>query len=135
MLSLDNKTLLIAEDNMVFSIILERLVAQTGIETIGVCITEEHVVNEALTHRPDFIIMDILLADGNGIEAAKKIRKEYEPTIIFITGGKFSEYIQLHLEREEHVLSKPFSVEDVNIEFAKALGLIPVPQLQSYSKN
>lgn len=80
-------SVLIAEDDLLISLIIERMLQQLGIEIIDTCRTESEVVEQALTSEPDLVLLDIHLQEGNGIEAFAKIRSTSSVPIIVMTGS------------------------------------------------
>ncbi len=86
--------------------------------------TLQMLENEIKVELPDLILIDILLDDGNGIDLACKIQKEYPYIpIIFITG--YTEYAQeIFRIRPIYMLTKPFSDERITDALNRALDYI-----------
>lgn len=60
--------------------------ARAEIEVVGEATTADEAVEAALRLRPDVVVMDIELADGDGIEATTRIRRELPETrVLFVT--------------------------------------------------
>ena len=84
------------------------------IEADSIC--ELKMLFEGKTEHPDILFIDIELEDGNGIDAASEIQKEYPRiAIIFITGHiqYASEIFQI---KPLYFLTKPF--DDVKLDQA-----------------
>jgi len=79
--------ILIAEDSAPDRLILETIVTQAGHRPIS-CVDGLQAIEEFQQKRPDIILLDVLMPNMGGIEAAKEIRRlsegEFIP-IIFIT--------------------------------------------------
>lgn len=82
------KTVLIVEDEMIISLMLQQMVVQMGHEVVGKATSGERAVQEALETRPEVILMDIRLQGKmDGIEAIIEIQKEINVSVIYITGN------------------------------------------------
>ncbi|MGE5711536.1 MAG: response regulator [Nitrospira sp.] len=57
-----------------------------SIEVIGECETSAQAVSQALTLKPDVVLMDLRLPDGSGVEACRDIRTACPNTrVLFLT--------------------------------------------------
>lgn len=121
---LKNKKILIVEDNILFSMILETMIDQMGIECVGVCSTEIEALQKFYQEKPDIILMDILL-DGkdDGLKVAKEIKTSSDPYIIFITAADFSKEKLNSMKQEGDVLKKPFTYEEFHTALKKCSKL------------
>jgi two-component system, cell cycle sensor histidine kinase and response regulator CckA len=102
---------LIAEDERLVARSLERQLSQQGYIVVGLVSTGPEVIQQALEHRPDMILMDIRLrGQMDGIEAAASVRKQLNVRIVYM-----SAYIdEVTLARAaatqpDAFLNKPFS--------------------------
>jgi DNA-binding NarL/FixJ family response regulator len=71
---------------------LVRLGLKALFKTVGSCVvvgeaaTAAEAVDEARRHQPDVVLVDVRLADGNGVEACREIRSERPETrVIMLT--------------------------------------------------
>lgn len=116
------KKVLIVEDEMIISLMMERLVRNMGHQVIGKPDTGEEAVDIALRERPDIILMDIRLkGELDGIDAMQRINEEHTIPVIFITGNSD----QLSLSRlidYDHVefLTKPITSNELNRTLSRA---------------
>jgi DNA-binding NarL/FixJ family response regulator len=69
-------TLLIADDHEVVRTGLKSLFAGTDIEVIAEAATGEAAVRLALEHKPDVVLLDIRMPDGDGLNALGRIKLE-----------------------------------------------------------
>ena len=116
------KRILVVEDNMTASRIIQLSLKRSGYEISGAVTSGEQAVEEALQSRPDLVIMDIMLSGTmNGIQAAAAIREKEPIPVIFLTAYE-DEGILKEAQRTEPFgyLIKPFKDNDlrVNIEMA-----------------
>lgn len=66
--------------------IISYLATETGIEVIGEAGSGNEAVKLVLKERPEIVLMDLLMDNGNGIEATRQILKSYsECKVIIIT--------------------------------------------------
>lgn len=86
-----NNTVLIVEDDMILSMVIEQMVKHLGYEVTDRVKSGEQAIKSALQNEPDVILMDIRL-DGNvdGIDAVHKIHSNIEIPVIYITGNNDS---------------------------------------------
>ena len=78
-------TILLADDHTIVRQGLARLLEeQPNLKVIGEATDGRHAVEKANQLKPDIVIMDIAMPRLNGIEAAKRIRKNLPETKILI---------------------------------------------------
>jgi two-component system, NarL family, response regulator DevR len=58
--------------------------SQDDISVVGEAATQAEAVSETERARPDVVVMDVRLADGNGIEATKEIRTRFPDSKVLI---------------------------------------------------
>src|SRR6478736_2037369 len=112
---------LIIEDEPIIAMDLETIVRDLGHNVIGVAVTRDEAVSQALAGRPGLVLADIQLADdSSGIDAVKDILAEFTVPVIFITA--FPERL-LTGERPEptFLITKPFQRSTVKAAIAQAL--------------
>jgi two-component system response regulator NreC len=92
--------ILLADDHTIVRQGLGRLLEeQSDLKVVGEAINGSVAVEQALELKPDVVIMDIAMPRMNGIEAAKRIRKQLPGTKILILSMYAHEhYIQELLE-------------------------------------
>jgi DNA-binding NarL/FixJ family response regulator len=77
--------ILLVEDHTIVRQGLARLLEeQANIKVIGEATNGQTAIDQAIALQPDIVIMDIAMPRLNGIEAAKKIRKQLPKTRILI---------------------------------------------------
>lgn len=68
--------LVIVEDSELIQTQLLRLVSlRGGINVVGIATDEESAVSLIVTSNPDAVLLDLVLAPGNGIKVLERIRK------------------------------------------------------------
>jgi DNA-binding NarL/FixJ family response regulator len=79
--------LLIVDDHKVVRLGLHTLLNRhPGIEVVGEAGTVAGAVQEAMRLKPDVVLMDVRLPDGDGFEACQQIRKAHlETRVLFLT--------------------------------------------------
>ena len=82
------KKVLIVEDEMIISLMLEQMISRIGHEVVDKVTTGEMAVERAVAMQPDIILMDIRLQGKmDGIEAMLEIQKTTNIPVIYITGN------------------------------------------------
>lgn len=91
---MSNKVLLI-EDDLILSITLKDFFEDNGLQVIAVGTGKEGLSCYA-AHKPDLILLDIILPDTNGFEVIAKIREiDLLTPAILMTGTEFTEANQI----------------------------------------
>jgi len=120
---MDNKNVLIVEDDPIIQHLIQICLKNLGYEVCGTAGTGDEAVVAAQKTTPDFVLMDINLSGRiDGIDAAKEIKAHSEARIIFLTA--FSDEKIIERAKEIHpagFILKPFSNNDLRIalELAK----------------
>ena len=112
---------LIIEDEPIIAMDLETIVRDLGHSVVGVAVTRDEAVAQAMATRPGLVLADIQLADdSSGIDAVKDILAQFAVPVIFITA--FPERL-LTGERPEptFLITKPFQRSTVKTAIAQAL--------------
>lgn len=122
--STDVKQVLIVEDDMIISMVLERMIIKLGHKVINKVITGEEAIASALDLAPDLILMDIQLKDDiDGISAMEEIRKESDVQVIYITGNS-DQYNLSRAKKTNYVdyLVKPIQMSHLKKSMSKAFS-------------
>ena len=80
-------TVLIVDDHPVVRLGLKSALARSkGLRVVGEAGTIAEAHKEVARHRPDVLLMDVRLPDGNGVIACRDIRENYPDTqVLFLT--------------------------------------------------
>jgi two-component system, response regulator PdtaR len=81
------KRILIVEDEALVAMNMEIALAEDGFDIVGIVDNEADAVAAAIRLKPDAILLDITLRDGDGISAARSILKDLATWIIFVSGN------------------------------------------------
>lgn len=96
------KSVLLVDDNPQFLAFARRFVRLQGPERFHIlpeAASRREAENLADAHRPDFILMDLAMADGGGLEATRYIRPRHPNTqIIALTIHDVDEYRRAALQ-------------------------------------
>ena len=82
-----NPKVLIVEDEGLVAMNIESALAEAGFRVLAVVDTEAEAIDAALRLKPDVILMDITLREGNGISAAQAIQRQLNVHIVFVSGN------------------------------------------------
>ncbi len=79
---------LIVEDDMLLSMVEERLIKKLGFEVVGKVTKGCEAIEKVKELDPDIIVMDISLkGDMDGIEAMEAIREKSDIPVIYLSGS------------------------------------------------
>lgn len=118
------KKVLIVEDDMIISMVLERMINKMGFDVVEKATTGEKAISLAQEHDPDIILMDIQLKDDiDGITAMQKIRKSSEVPVIYITGNS-DQYYKERARKTNYIdyLVKPIQMDDLKESINKVFN-------------
>lgn len=119
---MDQKKVLIVEDDRMLSAIFQMFIRDLGYELIGIVSEGEQAIQLCTTHHPDIILMDIhIRGEIDGIATATIIEQKFDIPIIYITGDfEQSTVASAILSNTYGFLVKPLykSTLGVAIEFA-----------------
>ena len=106
--------ILIVEDAPLQQLLIEQFLCDKH-TVVGAVTTASSAIDFAIEHEPDLIIMDINLAESNGITTAKKIKSRRSDTKIIISTAYVSNEIK-ELTRTipvDEYLVKPYSKHEL----------------------
>lgn len=125
---LKGKKVLIVEDDMIISMVLDRMITKLGHQVVNKVITGENAIKATFELNPDLILMDIQLKDHiDGITAMQEIRTKSDVQVIYITGNsddynlsraKKTNYVDylvkpIQMNHLEHSINKAFSQQAI----------------------
>jgi diguanylate cyclase (GGDEF)-like protein/PAS domain S-box-containing protein len=113
---------LIVEDSLVTAKTIKKSLKNLKYEVAGIATSGEDAIRQSLLHKPNIILMDILLdGDMNGIEAATKITNILDIPIIYLTAVSDKKMLKdTKISEGYSFLVKPFQENELyfNIEMA-----------------
>ncbi|MDX1590652.1 MAG: response regulator [Balneolaceae bacterium] len=115
---------LIVEDEMIQSMVLESMITEFGYQVVGKARTGREAIDLALELEPDIITMDISLNDDiDGITAAQQIQDVSQIPVIYITGNTDRYNYQRAIKTYYiDILSKPINKKNLQQTFIKAVN-------------
>lgn len=91
MVEMENKSkgrVLIVEDDMLLSMVEERLIKRLGYEVVGKVTKGSEAIDKVGELNPDIIVMDISLkGDLDGIDTMEAIRQKSDVPVIYLSGS------------------------------------------------
>ena len=124
---------LVAEDQTLIRLDLERLLGAAGFEVCGLARDGREAVTLALELRPDLIVLDVKMPLLDGVEAARVILGEYSVPIVMLTAYGYGEVISRALEvGAVGFVVKPFRETELIDALRQALDHAPDPAGLAY---
>jgi cobalt-zinc-cadmium efflux system membrane fusion protein len=116
-------TLLLVDDDEVLSQVLRRVLTRAGY-TVVEANSAAQALQKAAEQRPDLALLDLRLPDGDGIDLARKLRKQVGPVpLILMTASPLRLRDQPELARGfSHVLTKPLNLDELRQVVEQALA-------------
>lgn len=114
---------MIVEDDLLLSIVAEKLVTKLGYEVVGKVQTGEAALSQVQELDPDILIMDIQLGGLlNGVQTVEILReRQFKMPVIFLSGdSEASLQEQIHKLDYVDFLMKPVSSSDLELPLQKA---------------
>ena len=109
-------TAMIVDDHPSFRRLAGRMLVAAGYTVIGEAVDTEQALVAARRLRPDFVLLDVMLPDGSGIDVADELASD--GGIVLLTSSKTAEDLGESLEHRTFVTKSELSVE-------RLAGLIP----------
>ena len=97
--TVDQATLVVVEDDVLFAEALTALVESLGYRVLATAASEPTAIRTVLDSRPDAVLMDIKLENGNGLSAARVIREKSQVPIVFCTSYSGDAELQRAVEQ------------------------------------
>lgn len=118
-LSAKTKNVLIVEDDMIISLVIENMVKELGHNVVGKASSGQDAIDLAIEYEPDLVLMDIRLkGEMDGIEAVMAIREKITTSVIYLTGN--SDRVNYDRAKETEfidLITKPFTIADLTKSF------------------
>lgn len=112
---------LIVEDEAITALEIRNIIESSDYEVLSVVHSGEDAIKEALTLKPDIILMDIILqGEMDGVDAARKIKEFLDIPVLYLTALESVEPNRLKNTKGMSYLVKPISEGELmsNIELA-----------------
>ena len=119
---MNQKKVLIVEDDRMLSAIFQMFIRDLGHELIGIVSNGDKAIELCTEHNPDIVLMDIhIKGDMDGVATAKILEERFDVPVIYITGDFEEDTVSNSLISNTYgFLVKPLykSTLGVAIEFA-----------------
>ena len=115
--------ILVTEDESIVRKDIEQTLEKIGYNVVATADNGEDAIDLAVRHRPDVVLMDIMLkGDMNGIAAAEEIKRTLDVPIIFLTAyADRSTLGEAKLAEPHGYILKPFKDVDLQTSIEMAL--------------
>ncbi|MBU3674494.1 MAG: response regulator transcription factor [Solirubrobacteraceae bacterium] len=127
--------ILVVEDEFSISEPFSRLLAREGFDPV-VAPTVSEALDEFTRQRPDLILLDLNLPDGDGRDVAREVRRESEVPIIMLTarGTETDRIVGLEIGADDYVV-KPFSSAEVIARIRAVLRRAPAGEEEEAAED
>ncbi|HPG58514.1 MAG TPA: PAS domain S-box protein, partial [Candidatus Wallbacteria bacterium] len=117
------ENILIVEDKIIVARDLQQLVEGYGYNVIAIASSGAEAYSIAVERRPDLILMDIMLGEGDdGIETALKIKNKLDVAIVYASAYSNNETLMRAGKSEPYgYILKPFNEREINATIQMAL--------------
>lgn len=131
--NLFEKRILLVDDEKDITDLLEEVLRKDGFKNILKAYSGQEAVSLCQMHRPEAVVLDIMLPDIDGIEVCKKIRELSYCTIMFLSSKNddIDKILGLSSGGDDYV-TKPFSPREIMFRIKAQLRR---QQYDSYSLN
>ncbi len=109
--------ILIVEDDVLIGSLLAEVLAGMGHNVCATAISENGAIAAAARSRPDLMIVDVHLSEGDGVSAVARILQAGRVPHFFITGGTAQT-----VTSGAAVLQKPFREADIAREIERVVA-------------
>ena len=106
---------LIVDDDQSWSCELASFLAEEGF-AVHVAHNVQDAFNICRTHRPDYLLLDVLLLHENGLDLVDRMHEAgiFSAQVVVITGGAdLGDIVRLRRQGVEDVMFKPVAAEDL----------------------
>lgn len=117
-------TVLIVEDDMLLSMVEERLIKQLDYEVVGKVDNGSDAIDKVSELNPDILVMDISLkGDLDGVETMHQLRKNSSVPVIYLSGSA-DRYQKERAKKTGYIefLTKPVTAVDLKEPLSDALA-------------
>jgi len=107
------KCIYIVEDNPAIRDVIEFLLTEELYE-VKACSNTKAFWLQMNKHKPDMIILDIMLPDGNGIDICTELKKNiktYDIPVMMMSANNHLNYVKSKCTAEDFI-NKPFDLND-----------------------
>ena len=99
------RRILLVDDDVLIALLLEEVLTGLGHEVCAVATTENAAISAALKYKPDLMIVDMRLAEGNGVSAVREILSRGFIPYVLMSGDALSFRVP---DPARIILRKPF---------------------------
>jgi response regulator NasT len=118
-----NVTLLIADDDLIVSLLLQTELEKLGYTVVGQAANGEQAVRMARTLPVDVILMDIGMPKMDGLEATRLIRQHSATPVIILSAYPTTEFAQkAKAAGADAYLTKPAALAEIEQAISEALA-------------
>ena len=118
------KTILVVEDSRLTFVLLQRALASSDrYRAEFFCKNAENLLEVYEQHRPDIVVMDIVMEGANGIEMTRMLKQAHpEARVVILSSLSFQEVQDMASSAGAvGYIHKPFVAEDMIRAFDRAL--------------
>lgn len=122
------KTVLIVDDEDMTRVLLKRIFDRMRVKNLEILMAEdgEEALDIAQKHRPELILLDVLLPKLNGYDVCQRLRHipDYKPHVIILTArGSSTDRERAEAIGADEFMTKPFSPSRLQSQLSELWGI------------
>ena len=107
--------ILVVDDSIVTRSLIKEFAECFGHQVVAEAATLQEAVAAYQSHKPDFVTLDLSLAEGDGLSVLKALRKLDPKARILVVSGNVQQEVHEAVQKAGAAgfLSKPFTLDDL----------------------
>jgi DNA-binding response OmpR family regulator len=128
------RRVLVVEDDAPSRTALSRVLTMSGYDVLGASDLAKAATQ--LVWQPDFVLLDLMLPDGGGLDLLSRIRRRDDPTMVAILSAASDEMLAHALQfRPDAIFRKPIDVPALLAWLKNPTPLVVKPSIVAFQQK